>query len=71
MLRSEFTFNEDPSKLDGMTRLLWKGVVPMELLDKVVAAVEPRPCETWDMVFNDFSGVHRGPDSGDRRTFAL
>ena len=57
---SQFTFNEDPSKLDGTAHLLWKGVVPMEMLDKVVEALETRPCDTWDPVFNDFPGVHRG-----------
>ena len=66
---SEFTFNEDPSKLDGAAHLLWKGVVPMEMLAKVVEALETRPCDTWDHVFNDFPGVHRGPDSGNRRMF--
>ena len=68
---SEFTFNEDPSKLDGTAHLLWKGVVPMEMLDKVVEALETRPCDTWDPVFNDFPGVHRGPDLGNRSMFAL
>ena len=71
VLRSELTFNEDPSKLDLMAHLLWKEVVPMEMLDKVVEALETRPCETWDPVFNDFPGVHRGSDSGSRRMFAL
>ena len=28
-------------------------------------------CDTGDPVFNDFPGVHRGPDSGIRRMFAL
>ena len=68
---SEFTFNEDPSKLDGAAHLLWKGVVPMEMLDKVMEALGTRPCDTWDPVFNDFPGVHRGPDSGNRMMFAL
>ena len=68
---SEFTFNEDPSKLDGAAHLLWKGVEPMEMLDKVVEALETRPCDTWDPVFNDFPGVHCGLDSGNRRMFAL
>ena len=68
---SEFTFNEDPSKLDGTAHWLWKGVVPMEMLDKVVEALETRPCDTWDPVFDDFPGVHGGPDSGNRRIFAL
>ena len=71
VLRSEFTFNEDPSKLDGMAHLLWKGVVPIEMLNKVVEALETRPCDTWDPSFNDFPVVHRGPDSGNRRMFAL
>ena len=71
VLSSEFTFNEDPSKLDGTAQLLWKAVVPMEMLDKVVEALETRPCDTWDPVFNDFPRVHRGPDSGNRRMFAL
>ena len=71
VLRSEFTFNEYSRKLGGITHLLWKGVVPMEMLDKVVAALEPRPCETWDLVFTDFPRVHRHPDSGNRRMFAL
>ena len=71
VLRSEFTFNKDPSKLDETAHLLWKGVVPMEMLDKIVEALETRPCDTWDPVFNDFPGVHRGPDSGNRRMFAL
>ena len=61
--RSKFTFNEDPSKLDGRALLLWKGVVPMEMLHKVVEAPETRPGNTWGPVFNDFLGVHRGPDS--------
>ena len=43
----------------------------MEMLDKVVEALEIRPCDTWDPVFNDFPGVHRGPQSGNRRMFAL
>ena len=43
----------------------------MEMLDKVVEALETRPCDTWDPVFNDFPGDHRGPDSGNRRMFAL
>ena len=62
-----------PLPWDGMgdPHLLWKGKVPMEMLDKVVEAVETRPCGTWDPVFNDFPGVHRGPDSGTRRMFAL
>ena len=68
---SEFSFNEDPSKLDGTAHLLWKGVVPIEMLEKFVEALETRPCDTWDPVFNDFPGLHRGPDSGNRRTFAL
>ena len=71
VLRSKFTFNEDPSKLNGTAHLLWKGVVPMEMLDKVVEALETRPCDIWDSVLNDFPGVHRGPDSGNRRMFAL
>ena len=71
VLRSEFTFNEDPSKLDGTAHLLRKAVVPMEMLDKVVEALETRPCDTWDPVFNDFPGVHCSPDSGNRRMFAL
>ena len=66
VLRSKFTFNEDQSKLDGTAHLLWKGVVPMEMLDEVVETLETRPCETWDPVFNDFPRVHRGPDSGNR-----
>ena len=57
--RSEFTLNEYRSKLDGKAHLLWKGVVPMEMLDKAVEALETRPCDTWDPVFNDFSGLHR------------
>ena len=57
LLRSEFTFNEDPSKLDGTAHLLCKGVMPMEMLDKVVEALQPRPCDTWDPVFNDFPGA--------------
>ena len=52
---SVFTFNEDSSKLDATAHLLWKGVVPMEMLDKVVDALETRPCDTWDAVFNDFA----------------
>ena len=40
VLRSEFTFNEDPSKLNATAHLLWKGVVPLEMLDKVVEALE-------------------------------
>ena len=56
VLRYRFTFNEDPSKLDGTAHLLWKGVVPMEMLDKVVEALETRPCDTWEPVFNDFPG---------------
>ena len=71
VLRSEVIFNEDPSKLDGTAHFLWKGVVPMEMIDNVVEALETRPCETWDPVFNDFFGVHRGPYSGTRRMFAL
>ena len=71
VLRSEFTFNEDPSKLDGTAHLLWKGVVPMEMVDKVVEALETQPCDTWDPVFNDFPVVHRGPDRGNGRKFAL
>ena len=43
VLQSEFTFNEDTSKWDGRKHLLWKGVVPTEMLDKVVVALEPRP----------------------------
>ena len=70
-MRSEFTFNEDPSKFDGTAQFLSKGVVPMEMLDKVVEALETRPCDTWDPVFNDFPGVQRGPDSGNRRMLAL
>ena len=46
VLCSQFTFSEDPSKLDGMAHLLWKGVVPMERLDKVVEPLETRPCDT-------------------------
>ena len=69
--RSEFTFNEYASKLDGTAHLLWKEVVPMEMLDKAVEALETRPCDPWDGVFNDFPGVHRGPDLGNRRMFAL
>ena len=68
---SEFTFNEDPSKLDGTAHLLGKGVVPMEMLDKVVEALDTRPCDTWNPVFNDYSGAHRGPHSSNRRMFAL
>ena len=71
VLRSEFTFNENPSKLDGTANLLWKGVVPMEILDKGVEALEARPCDTWDPVFNDFPGVNRGLDSDNRKMFAL
>ena len=71
VLRSEFTFNEDPTKFDGTAHLLWKGLVSMEMLDKVVEALETRPCNTWDPVFNDFLGIHHGPDSGKRRMFAL
>ena len=71
VLRSDFTFNADPSKLDDTAHLLWKGVVPTEMLHKVVEALETRPCDTWDRVFNDFPGVHRGPDSGNKRMFAL
>ena len=69
--RSGFSFNEDPKKLVGTAHLLWKGVVPMEMLDKVVEALETQPCDTWDPVFNDFPGVHRGVDGGNRRIFAL
>ena len=69
--RSEFTFNEDPSKLDGTEHMLWKGVVATAMLHKVVEALETRPCHTSDPVFNDFPGVHRGPHSGNRRMFAL
>ena len=36
---SEFTFNEYQSKLDGTAHVLWKGVVPMEMVDKVVEAL--------------------------------
>ena len=43
----------------------------MEVLNKVAEALETRPCNTWDPVFNAFPGVHRGPDSGNRRMFAL
>ena len=68
---SAFTFNEDPSKLDGTAHLLWKRVVPMEMLDNVVEALETRPCDTWDPISNDFPGAHRGPNSGNRRMFAL
>ena len=57
----EFTFNEDPSQLDGAARFLWKGVVPMGMLDKVVEALETRPCDTSDPVFNDFPGAHHVP----------
>ena len=71
VLRSEVTFNEDPSKLEGTAHALWKGVVPIEMLDKVVEALETRPCDNGDPVFNDFPGVHRGPDSGNRRVFAV
>ena len=54
-LRSEFTLNEDPSKLDGAAHWLWKGVVPMEILNKVVEALETRvqrlsPCG-WVFTF--------------------
>ena len=66
----EFIFNEDPSKLDGTAHVLWKGVVPMEMVDKVVEALETQPCDTWDRVFNDFPGVHRCVDSGNTRMFA-
>ena len=69
--RSEFTFNENPNKLDGTAHLMWKGVVLMEMLDKVVEALETQPCYSWELVFNDFSGVHRGPDWGNTRMFAL
>ena len=70
-LRSQFTFNEDRSKLDGTAHLLWKRFVPMEMLDKVVEALETGPYDTWDSVYNDFLAVHRGPDWGNRRMFAL
>ena len=43
---SEFTFNKDPSKLNGMAQLLWEGVVPMEMLDEVVEALETPLCVT-------------------------
>ena len=56
VLRSEFTFNEDPSKLAGTAHLLCNGVVPMEMLDRVVEGLETRPCDTWDPVFNEFPG---------------
>ena len=71
VLRSEFTPNEDPSKFDGTADLLWKGVVPMEIRDKVVEALETRPCDTWDPVLNEFPAIHRRPDSSNRTMFAL
>ena len=40
VLRSDFTFKDDPSKLDGTAHLLWEGVLPTEMLDKVVEALE-------------------------------
>ena len=69
--RSEFTFNEDPSKWDGTAHLLRKGVVPVEMLNKVV---KPSKLDhaTLGIPYSMFSrGVHRGPDSGNRRMFAL
>ena len=68
---SEFTFTEDPSKLDGTAHLWCKGGLPLEMLDEVLEALETRPCDTWDFAFNDFPGVHCGPDSGNRRMLAL
>ena len=58
--RSEFTFNEDPSKLDGTAHSLWKGVVPMEMLAK---AVEARKLDhatlgiPYSMTFRGFTTV--------------
>ena len=43
----------------------------MEMLDELVEALETRPCDTWDPVFNHFPRVHRGPDLSNRRMFAL
>ena len=43
----------------------------MEMLDKVVEALETRPCDTWDLVFNYFPAVYRGPDSDNTRMIAL
>ena len=45
VLCPEFTCNKDASNLDGVAHLLWKGVVPMEMLDKVVEALGPRACD--------------------------
>ena len=64
---SEFTFNERASKLDGTAHLLWKGVVPMEMLDKVVEALETRPCDIgipYSMIFRGFTAVRTRATEG-------
>ena len=59
VLCSEFAIHEDPKKLDAMEHLLWRRVVPLDKLDKLVVAFDIRPCETWNSVFNDdVPGVH-------------
>ena len=41
------------------------------MVDKVLEALETASCETWDSIFNAFSGVHPRADSGNRTMFAL
>ena len=53
VLRSVFAINEDPKTLDAMEHLLWRRVVPLDMLDKLVVAFDSRPCKTRDSVFND------------------
>ena len=41
--------------------------IPLELLDLMLLEVDTFLTSQWDAIFQQYPGVHRGPNAGDRR----
>ena len=60
----------DPSKLDEYGYCFFDQVIPLEMLDRVLAEVDTFLMDQWDPIFQQYPGVHRGPDANDRRVLS-
>ena len=64
---AQFVRNTNPSKLDEYGYCFFDQSIPLDMLEKVEAEVDKIPIGEWDPIFQQYPGVHREDDTGDRR----
>ena len=68
---AQFVRNTNPSKLDEHGYCFFDQSIPLDILEKVEAEVDKVPIGDWDAIFQQYPGVHREDDTGDRILNAL